>query len=86
MYKHFIILSALANPETMEWGLSEKARTKAVLLRERKILTIKASVEVSVREWTVGMMRPAIWEVGSFLVRRSTMRMRGVMKKTLEEV
>ena len=38
------------------------------------------------REWTVGMMILAIWEVGNLLVRRSTMRLWGVMKKTLDEV
>lgn len=47
---------------------------------------MKASVEVSEREWALRMMRPEMSEGGSLLDKRSTMRMRGVMKKIeLEE-
>lgn len=42
-------------------------------------------MEVSESECAVRIMMPAILEVGNLLVRRSTMRIRGVMKKALPE-
>lgn len=47
---------------------------------------MNASVEVSEREWAVRRIRPAIEDVGSLELRRSTIRMRGVMKKIEPEV
>lgn len=47
---------------------------------------MKASVEVSESECALRMIMPAILEVGNLLVRRSTIRIRGVMKKALPEV
>lgn len=56
------------------------------LFKDLRILTMKASVEVSEREWAFRMMREEIDEVGTREERRSTMRIRGVMKKMLLEV
>ncbi|KAL5168243.1 LINE-1 retrotransposable element ORF2 protein [Glycine soja] len=84
--KHFIVRSAFANPDTIACGLSENARTYAPRFSDRKIRTMKASVEVSESECALRMIMPAILEVGNLLVRRSTIRIRGVMKKALPEV
>lgn len=46
---------------------------------------MKASVEVSEREWAERMSRAATEEAGRREVRRSTMRMRGVTKKASPE-
>uniref|UniRef100_A0A2P2KER6 DNA repair endonuclease UVH1 isoform X3 n=1 Tax=Rhizophora mucronata TaxID=61149 RepID=A0A2P2KER6_RHIMU len=80
MYKDFIILSVFAKPATIACGLSVKAWIKTDLHSDLMIRTMKASVDVSEREWALSRSKPAREETGSLLVRRSTMRILGVMK------
>lgn len=81
-----MIRSALAKPETMECGLSEKALTYASLFRFFNTLMMKASVEVSESVCALGIITPATMDVGIRFVNRSTMRILGVMKKAPPEV
>ena len=84
--KHFIVRSAYVNPDTIMCSLSDNSQTYAPWLSNRKIRTMKASVEVSESEHALRMTMPAILEVGNLLVRRSTIRIHGMMKKALLQV